>query len=74
MAHALQKYHDNTSLPLMVSLVCALQHAKNTIDDADYTINPIDLFFIIQQVKNTSHSHSIINKPFLSILFNGLFS
>lgn len=36
---------------------------QNTIDDADYIINMIVLIFMIQWVKNSCHSHSIVNKP-----------
>ena len=53
----------------MVSLLFVVSRAentmKNTIDDADYIINWIDLFVINQCVINPSHSHSIINKPFI---------
>jgi len=45
---------------------------KNTIDDADYIVNKAALVIIIQLVKNSGHSHSIVNKPFLSFIFNGL--
>ena len=73
-----KKYHDSTHPPLMVSLLFVLQRAenatKNTIDDVDCVINSIVLFLIFQNVINSSHSHSIINKPFLSIIFNSLFS
>jgi len=41
---------------------------KNTIDDADYIINGIIFIVIFQYVRNSSHSHSMVNKPFL--LFN----
>ena len=62
----------------MVSLVLALQRAentmKNTIDDVDYIINLITFIVIFQNVINSCHSHSIVNKPFLSFLFKGLFS
>ena len=73
-----RSYHDYANLLLMVLLLSALQCAENTmkytIDDADYIINWI--FFIVnnQHVVNSSHSHSIINKPFLSFIFNSLFS
>jgi len=55
----------------------ALLHAKNTmkntIDDADYIVN-LDYFIIMfQWVTKFSHSHSIINKPFLDYIFNDLF-
>ena len=47
-----RKHHVRINLPLMVSPVFALQHLgntmKNTIDDADYIINMIDLTLIIQ--------------------------
>ncbi len=33
---------------------------KNTIDDADYIINWIVFIIIIQYVKNSYHSHSIV--------------
>ncbi len=46
---------------------------KNTIDDADYIINMIDLTLIIQLVINFCHSHSIINKTFLDFIINELF-
>jgi hypothetical protein len=62
----------------MVSLFLALPAAentmKNTIDDSDYIINWIDLIVINQCVKFPGHSHSIVNKPSLSLIFNGLFS
>ncbi|MEW8072988.1 MAG: hypothetical protein AB2826_21440, partial [Candidatus Thiodiazotropha sp.] len=65
-------------LPCMVSILSAFPYAtntmKNTIDDADYIIDCIDLIIIIQYVINSGHSHSIVNKPFLSFIFNGLFS
>ncbi len=48
----------------MVLLLFALQRAentmKNTIDDADYIINWLVFVIIIQYVKNTGHSHSIV--------------
>jgi hypothetical protein len=48
----------------MVSLFLALPAVentmKNTIDDADYIINWIDLIVINQRVKNTGHSHSMV--------------
>jgi hypothetical protein len=47
---------------------------KNTIDDADYIINWINFIVLNQCVKNSSHSHSIVNKHFLTFIFNGLFS
>ncbi len=46
---------------------------KNTIDDADYIINKIYFIVLNQCVRNSGHSHSIINKPFLSFIFNGLY-
>ena len=62
----------------MVSLALALQRAentmKNTIDDVDYIINMIIFIVIFQYVTNSGHSHSIINKPFLSFIFKDLFS
>ena len=62
----------------MVSMFSALLDAintlKNTIDDAEYIVNKVNLFVIILLVINTGHSHSIVNKPFLSIIFNRLFS
>ena len=61
----------------MVLMSAALQRATNTmketIDDADYIINWIDLIVINQCVKIPAHSHSNLNKPFLSFIFNGLF-
>ena len=45
---------------------------KNTIDDADYIVNKAALVIIIQLVKNSGQSHSIVDKPFLSFIFNGL--
>ena len=61
----------------MVSLLFVLLRAentmKNTIDDADYIINWIVSILIIQYVKNSGYSHSIVNKPFLSFIFNDLF-
>ena len=47
---------------------------KYAIDDADYIINWIVFIVKFQYVRNSSHSHSIINKPFLSFIFNVLFS
>jgi hypothetical protein len=62
----------------MVSQAVALQRAentmKNTIDDVDYIINMIIFIVIFQYVINSGYSHSIINKPFLSLIINGLFS
>ena len=61
----------------MVSLLFVLLRAentmKNTIDDADYIINWIVSILIIQYVKNSGYSDSIVNKPFLSFIFNDLF-
>jgi hypothetical protein len=47
---------------------------KNAIDDADYIVNSRYYIFIYQYVMNSSYSHSIVNKPFLSLIFNDLFS
>jgi len=62
----------------MVSPGFAFQSAKNimknTIDDVDYIINLEYLFIYNQCLINSSHSLSIINKPFLSFVFNNLFS
>ena len=62
----------------MVSMFSTLLHAKNTmkntIDDTDYIIDFIVFIIIIQYVTNFCHSHSIVNKQFLSFIFNGLFS
>jgi hypothetical protein len=62
----------------MVSMFSALLHAintmKNTIDDVDYIVTFISFIFIFQYVINSGHSHSIINKPFLSFIINGFFS
>jgi hypothetical protein len=73
-----RQYHDSTNLPFMVLLLFALQRAgntmKNTIDDADYIIDWIALIIIFQCVKNSGHSHSIVNKPFISFIFIDLFS
>ena len=48
----------------MVSLLFVLLRAentmKNTIDDADYIINWITFILIIQYVKNSRHSHSMV--------------
>ena len=63
-----KKYHDCISSPLMVSLLLALLVTENTINDADFIVNLIDLIVINLLVKNSGHSHSIINKPFLSQL------
>ena len=72
-----KKCHDRTNPPLMVSPGFALQPVENTmentIDDTDHIINSIYLIVKIQQFVNSSHSHSIINKPFLDSVFNGLF-
>ncbi|WP_335342600.1 hypothetical protein, partial [Sedimenticola hydrogenitrophicus] len=65
-------------LPLMVSPLSALLPAtntmRNTIDDADYIINGSNFIIIFLIVKNSLYSHSIVNEPFLSFIFNGLFS
>jgi len=53
---------------------CAENTMNNTIDDADYIINLEILSLYNQYIINTRHSHSIINKPFLAIVFNDLFS
>ena len=59
-----KKYYDRTNPPLMVSPVFALQPVENTmkytIDDTDYVINSIYLIVKIQQLENSSHSHSIV--------------
>jgi hypothetical protein len=47
---------------------------KNTVDDADYIINKIYFIVLNQYVRNSGHSHSAVNKPFLSFIFNGLYS
>ena len=48
----------------MVLLLSVLQRVentmKNTIDDADYIVNKAALVIIIQWVKNSGHSHSIV--------------
>lgn len=71
-------YHVYADLPCMVLLPSTLQRAeytmKNTIDDADYIINWIVFINIIQYVTNSCHSYSIVNKPLLFFIFNGLFS
>ena len=58
----------------MVSLLFALQRAENTmtntIDDADYIIDLVVLIIIFQCVTNSCHSHSIVNKPEKSFIFN----
>jgi hypothetical protein len=59
---------------LLFALQCAENTMKNTIDDADYIVNKAALVIIIQLVKNSGHSHSIVDKPFLSFIFNGLYS
>ena len=50
----------------MVSMFSSLLHAidtmKNTIDDADCIIDWIVLIIAIQCVRNSCHSHSIINE------------
>jgi hypothetical protein len=62
----------------MVSLLLALPAAENTmdntIDDADYISDWSCYLIIYHRVTNSAYSHSIVNKPFLSIIFNGLFS
>ena len=40
---------------------------KNTINDADYIINWIYFILIIQYVKNSCHSHSIVAGGLLEI-------
>jgi hypothetical protein len=40
---------------------------KNTIDDADYIINGINFIVLIQYVKNSGHSHSIVAGGLLEI-------
>jgi len=61
----------------MVSIFSALLGTtytmKNTIDDADYIIDRIVLIVIIQCATISGHFHSIVNKPFLSFIFNDLF-
>jgi hypothetical protein len=60
----------------MVSAFSALLYAintmKNTIDDPEYIVDKIDLYLINQCVKNSCHSHSIVNRSFLRININGL--
>ena len=55
----------------MVSPVFALKRAenamKNTIDDADYIINYIDLIVINQYVIYSCHSHSMVAGGFPEI-------
>jgi hypothetical protein len=64
-------YHDSTNPLLMVSPLFCLNApentTKNTIDDADYIINWINLFFLNQCVKNSAHSHSIVAGGLLEI-------
>jgi hypothetical protein len=45
---------------------------KNTIDDADHIIDWIVLIIIIQCVTISRHSHSIVNKPEKSCIFNAV--
>jgi len=75
--YAFAQYHDYANLPLMVLPSIALQRVEktmnNTIDDADHIINLILFVLIIQLVKNSCHSHSIVNEPFFHIAFNGLY-
>jgi len=54
------------------ALLFAIYTTKNTIYDADYIINWIDLIVINQCVKIPGHSHSIINKPFFIFYFQWL--
>lgn len=61
----------------MVSLFFAFQHVgnimkNNTIDDAGYIINCVVFIIIIQYVTNPRHSHSIVNKQFLSFYIQWL--
>ena len=62
----------------MVSMFSALLHAintmKNTIDDVDYIVTFIAFIFIFKYVINSGHSQSIVNRHFLSFIFNDLFS
>jgi hypothetical protein len=44
----------------MVLLLFALQRVENTIDDADYIVDYINLIIINQYVINPRHSHSIV--------------
>jgi hypothetical protein len=57
-------YHDSTNPLLMVSPLFCLNElentTKNTIDDADYIIDRIIFIIIIQYVKNSGHSHSMV--------------
>ena len=54
------------------ALLDAINTMKNTIDDADYIINWIVYVLIIQYVKNSSHSHSIVNEQLSLFNSNGL--
>lgn len=58
------RYHAKLNFYLMVSMPTALLRAinttKNTIDDADYTINWIIFIVINRHVINSRHSHSIV--------------
>jgi len=60
----------------MVSMLSALLHAintiKNTIDDADYSIDWSYFNIIFQYFANSSYSRSIVNEPFLQFNINGL--
>ncbi len=47
---------------------------KNTIDDADYIISWVYFIVLNLFVKDSGHSHSIINKPFCLFIVNALFS
>jgi hypothetical protein len=67
----LLQYHASINFPCMVSIRSTLLPAtntmKNTIDDAEYIINWVDLIVINQCVKNSRHSHSMVAGGLLDI-------
>ena len=72
------RYHDHPKNPIMVFMTGAdfwsKNTMKNTIDDADHIVNFRYFIIIYQYVMNSFYSHSMVNKPFLSFIFKGLFS
>ncbi|MGB5255193.1 MAG: hypothetical protein WBN68_20985 [Sedimenticolaceae bacterium] len=52
---------------MSAALQRAINTMKNTIDDADYIINPITFIVIFQYVINFGHSHSMVAGGLLEI-------
>ena len=68
------KYHDSINPPPTLSLIFASRHAvdtmQNTIDDAHYIIDMTCLIIIIRWIRDSGHSHSMVNEHGKSFLFH----